>query len=228
MKKIVLYGKDLPKDCTAGLTARAEKGICLPASPLLSEPVNTHPDTLLYADGELLFCGRKYLKENAALFECAGITPIEADDPKSPYPDEVKLNAFTLNGVLIGRLDVLDAGLRNSCKKAINVKQGYARCLTAKVAENAYISSDRGIAEAVKKVGGDCLLISHGHIRLRGHDYGFIGGASVLCGNELLFFGDVTRHPDFDAMREYAAKYGTALVSLSNEDLTDCGGAIYV
>lgn len=231
MKKVAVYGKYMPKKCVDALSKYAERTICIPASAYLDEPVNNHPDTLFFADGGVFLCGREYYRANTGFFREIGIIPEFTDDPAKPYPHEVKLNAFTMctgaSKILIGKLSALANELISAYDRAIDVRQGYARCLTAKVAENAFITSDRGIFNAVTAAGGNCLEISPGYITLSGFEYGFIGGASCLCDSELLFFGDITRHPDYAAMREFASKFGTVLVSLSDEKLTDAGGALF-
>ena len=56
------------------------------------------------------------------------------------------------------------------------VKQGYAKCSTVLVNEQACITADTSIAAAVKQCGLDVLQIRPGFVELPGYPYGFLGG----------------------------------------------------
>ena len=115
------------------------------------------------------------------------------------YPENVRLNCLYLNGCLYGKLSAADTTVLDYCQnngiKTVNVNQGYARCSTLIVAQNAAITADKSIEKALKSNGAEALLISEGNIRLEGFDHGFIGGASFTDENTVYFFGNVK--PDF-------------------------------
>jgi len=76
--------------------------------------------------------------------------------------------------------------------------------------------------------GIDCILVSKDDIYLPGYDCGFIGGASVVLDDKVCFFGDVKKHRDYEKMLEFVRKYDKDVISLSDEKLTDIGGAVVV
>lgn len=43
---------------------------------------------------------------------------------------------------------------------------------------------------------------------LEGQPYGFLGGASGKVGNTIIFNGDITRHSDYEAIREFIESRG--------------------
>lgn len=113
-----------------------------------------------------------------------GIYPKETErEPGNVYPADVLCNAFVWNKFFFGNLPALDGRLRRASKqlsyKEIFVRQGYAACSVALVNEKAAITSDRGIAKALRQFGADVLEIQPGHIELPGYSTGFIGGC---CG----------------------------------------------
>ncbi len=60
-------------------------------------------------------------------------------------------------------------------------------------------------------------------------NYGFIGGCSGLLSkneNEIGFLGDIEKHPNFEEIRDFLAKRGKKVVSLSNKKLIDLGSII--
>ena len=112
--------------------------------------------------------------------------------------------------------------------KVLNVPQGYSKCSCAILADGAIITADRGIASVTLKNGIDTLLISEGHVDLPGYSYGFIGGATGLCGDTLYFCGDIKTHPDHDVVVSFALKHKTKCVSLGHERLYDVGSLIFI
>lgn len=147
------------------------------------------------------------------------------------YPENVLLNCLYLGNKLYGRLDAVDPVVPEYCAEhgieTVNVKQGYARCSTLVINENAAVTADKSIEKALKNNGVKVLLISPGHIRLEGFNYGFIGGAGFSDNGKTFFFGDITKHPDFNKIKAFCDDYNSKLEILCNtEPLTDIGGVV--
>ena len=118
--------------------------------------------------------------------------------------------------------------LRQSDIKVAPVKQGYAKCSTCILNQEAIITADISIHEKAIEMGLDSLLIPPQlSIRLNGYNYGFIGGSSGLISkSELAFLGDFQTLESAEIMDEFMAKYGITPVSLSHENIVDMGGII--
>ena len=147
------------------------------------------------------------------------------------YPENVLLNCLFLNETLYGRLDSVDDTVLEHCRKSgiktVNVNQGYARCYSLQIADNAVITADKSIEKALKNNGAEVLLISPGHIKLKGFEYGFIGGAGFYDDNTVYFFGNIKKHPDHKKIREFVKRYNTDIEILCQDvPLTDIGGAV--
>jgi len=109
----------------------------------------------------------------------------------------------------------------------IDVKQGYSKCSICVVDENSVITADQGIAKKIsKEKGPDCLLISPGHIILERHEYGFIGGSCGLIGNEIVFNGDISLHPDFKRISNYIKSRGLSLKWFPGREPEDIGSLL--
>ncbi len=106
------------------------------------------------------------------------------------------------------------------------IKQGYAKCSTAIVSEEAIITADVQIHRKAVAAGLDALLIRpQKTIILEGYDYGFIGGCSGLISDkEIAFFGDINTLEDGDAICEFCKKHGKKVISLAKGNLVDLGG----
>lgn len=148
------------------------------------------------------------------------------------YPKDTILNFLMIGNFIIGNIKNADESLTKKIKEKsltpINVKQGYARCSSIAVNENALITDDKSIAKAATKHGIDTLLIQKGDVKLKGHNYGFIGGASCKLNDKILFFGDITKHKDYDLIASFFKKHKVKFDYISDLHLTDIGSAIVI
>lgn len=168
-----------------------------------------------------------YLKEYA---ERLSLVPILCEFIDGKYPANVALNAVLLGDKIICREDALSVEVKKYCYEKnieiLNVKQGYAKCSTLVLNDNAIITADVNIHKAAVRSFVDSLLIRPGYINLDGADYGFIGGSSMVIGDTVVFFGDVNTHPDCSLILDFLYKHNMNHVSLFDGELVDIGGAV--
>ena len=151
--------------------------------------------------------------------------------PSRDYPNNVLLNCLFLGNRLYGKLSAIDETVLEYCKdnqiEMINVNQGYTRCSTLVVNDNAVITADASIEKAMKKCGVEVLRISVAQIKLYGFDYGFIGGCSAKIGNTIFFFGNIKVHSDYEKIKTFITNHNSILEILCRYiPLTDIGGAV--
>lgn len=109
----------------------------------------------------------------------------------------------------------------------INVRQGYSKCSVCIVDDNSIITSDSGIARALRTAGISTLEITPGYIYLKGYSYGFIGGSAFkISNNQLAFTGSLKFHPDCCRIERYLESKNIEPVYLNNEPIFDVGSAI--
>lgn len=108
----------------------------------------------------------------------------------------------------------------------VNVMQGYAKCSIVVVDENSIITYDDGITKACRTAGMDVLHVHAGNVLLPGYSTGFIGGCSGRLGNELVFNGDLSAHPDFYAIQSFIESRNLSCTWFSDYPLTDIGSII--
>ncbi len=149
----------------------------------------------------------------------------------SPYPRDCGLNC-----VFIGDKVILNK--KSACKevyeyvvnnnnKIIYVNQGYTKCSVSLINDKALITDDESIYEACYYNEIDSILISKGSIKLKGFDYGFIGGCTGLIDkNKILFNGDINYHKDCNKILDFLDKYKIEPVIIENEPLSDIGSII--
>lgn len=137
----------------------------------------------------------------------------------------------------------------------VDVPQGYTRCCCLPVDDTSFITSDQGIAKALKAADADVLVIEKGHILLPGFDYGFIGGcaghvwadqpadddpspdlphaeaadtgiSSKKKHRAIVFNGDLSAHPSFDAIETFIQDRNIDIVFFREYPLTDIGSIL--
>ncbi|MBE6577041.1 MAG: ATP-binding cassette domain-containing protein [Ruminococcaceae bacterium] len=218
------------------LHSYADKVISLPPLSSLPTPVASHPDMLLFSYAKNIFTWQSYAKEQAEIFselEGAGYKVVTIDEiPSDKYPYDVPLNCAVVGEYLIANTKTMSKKAKsfaeNAHLKIIHTNQGYAKCSTCVVSDNAIITSDTSIHALAKKNGISSLLVSSDGVRLDGYDKGFIGGASGSDGQNVFFCGDLTKHPDGKRIVAFCEQHGKKAVSLSREPLYDYGTVIFL
>ena len=184
------------------------------SAPHTYEPVCSHPDMYMCKIG---FRRMFYGNPNALGYN---------------YPDNAKFNAVCMGKYFIHNLDVTAPELlekaRHLGKQLVNVPQGYTKCNMAVLHESAAITSDHGIAKSLENTDIDLLVISPGHVLLKNHPYGFLGGSSGVVGNEIIFHGNLSAHPDFNAIMDFMVKYNCKFKYFEEFELEDIGSIIEV
>ncbi|MCH5171114.1 MAG: hypothetical protein J1F24_07490 [Oscillospiraceae bacterium] len=196
-------------------------------SPNLDPFCANHSDILVYHLGN----GRFIVDETAVnAFESDNVIGIV--NVCSPYPNDCMLNAADIGDYIICNSKITHKSILKSAeeqnKQIINVNQGYAKCSVCIVKRNTVITDDMSIyQECEKKDGISVLLVSKGSVVLHGQNYGFLGGASGLIGENKLFFnGDLTYHKDFLAIMQFLSYHNVKYTDIKNKPLTDVGSII--
>lgn len=212
-----------------GVKALGHRVIASDTIEALPLPEQKHADMQVLPINNEVFILRECTKLRNKLRKSPIITQIPIG---GKYPENILLNFLYLKGCLFGNKRHIDISLREYCVNnninIVNVNQGYCRCSTLVVSENAVITADISIENALKSKGAEVLKISPGHIALEGFDYGFIGGAAgAVDGNTIVFFGNVKNHPDFDLIDAFCKKHGKNITVIGESlELTDIGGIV--
>ncbi len=230
--KIAIVDSRIPRDAECALSVYADKIVKLPPCSRLQAPVSAHPDMLVFITDRQIITGKRYFEENRAIFHelsllCGRETVVAGTELALNYPSDVKFNGFTAGGRIFGLASALSETVLAWAKKAsipvVNIRQGYAKCSTCVVTENAVITEDASIERAMLENGIDVLRVTSGQVALDGYDCGFIGGASGADSENVYFCGDVSQHPDFDEIESFCRCHGKNCVSLGMGRLYDIG-----
>ncbi len=211
--------------------AFGEGRIILPSFPChsLPEPTNGHPDmTIFPLLGGYAICAPEVCSAYQPVLAPFGITLMEGKTTlNSDYPGDVAYNVLKADGCAFARWDSTDpeiAGLLDECGiSRHNIHQGYARCSTV-LFGHCMITADPSVKNEGEAAGFEVLSVSGGHVELPGYEYGFLGGASgILDGNTVAFIGDLSFHPDGDAIRQFIQNHGFSVAEIPGKPLRDIG-----
>lgn len=148
------------------------------------------------------------------------------------YPYDVYYNAAVFGKFAVHNFQFTDSVLRECINKKflfeINTKQGYSKCSICIISDNAIITEDENIFKAVSEYNIDVLKISKGSVKLKGLNYGFLGGATGLFKNTLFINGELKYHKDGNIIKEFCKKHNTDIIELKKGDITDIGSILFI
>lgn len=159
------------------------------------------------------------------------VTLLQSSCDISPeYPFNIYYNHIIIGNLLIGKKDYIDTTVYDYCQKndfkVISTKQGYTKCSTAIVTENAIITSDNSIYNSCKSYV-DVLKIEAGCISLYGYNYGFIGGCCGKLNSDILAFtGKISQHKNYNNIKAFLHNHKVNILELTNKPLVDIGSII--
>lgn len=186
------------------------------SSNIVDKGISNHPDIFL--------CRMGYHKTDPIFFA-------QKNDLDYYYPGDVAFNAACTGKYFIHNTKLTNPQLLQEAKamgmEIIHVRQGYTKCSIVVVDETSIITYDKGIAAACSAYPElDVCLVRPGFVRLDGYDTGFIGGASGRIGNEIIFNGNLSAHPDFEKIVEFIESKGLFVKYFEQYELTDIGSIL--
>ena len=229
--RALIVGERYRETTGAALEALGFYVIYMPDNPNVDSRLAGHADLSVLRTGERELFLAPYLKktEFEASVRDIGYNVIYPEITQGKeYPLDADFNiVFLGNTMLCGRKNRLAEQISiNRGLEKIAISQGYAKCSTCIVSENALVTADSTIENAALALGYDVLKIHPGFFRLPGFDYGFIGGSSFLLDGKLYFTGSINSHADEDAILSFLTRHNTAPVFLSSERAEDIGTII--
>lgn len=196
--------------------------------------VKNHPDIyFLHFDYNMLYhgCNICSIKGDLSEFNNQKAELLINCEQEVLYKKEVILNSVIIGNDLICNTalihPIVHAQAVKQNKRILNVKQGYTKCNICIVDNKSIITEDVGIYKTLIKYGYDVLLLKTHSVKLPGHEYGFIGGASgKISADKIAFYGNIEKHPEYDLICRFLKRKGVEAISLSEEQLVDYGSLL--
>ena len=197
------------------------------------------PSMRLHADLQILYIGNNLFISCPECFDYykEKLTPLGAEvvcgasSVKGTYPYDAAYNICVAGKTAFCNTKTADetalSHLQDNGFSIVHVNQGYTKCSTAVVSENAVITADTGIYKAACGAGFDALLIESGGVTLKGFSYGFFGGC---CGktskNKLFINGSIKNHPSADKILSFLEKQDVEIIEGGALPPADIGSLI--
>ena len=149
------------------------------------------------------------------------------------YPSDCRLNAVRIGNKLICNNKSVSASIINRAQSdgltIIEVRQGYTKCSICVTDNNSFITDDESIYKSAGKYFDDILFISKGSVKLKGTNYGFIGGCTGKTDkNKIAFNGRIESHSDHNKIIDFLQKHNLIPVELLDTELYDIGSILPV
>ncbi len=199
----------------------------LPSSKI-SDGTASHADLHLLHLGENVLWTSFEQSDKLDLLKTYGFNVRMLKEPLGgEYPFDVPLNAAVIGDVVFQNPKTICKEINFANKKVVPIRQGYSKCSVCAVGENAVITDDTGIYSAALKNGIDALLVEKGDVKLRGRDYGFIGGCcGMINRTTMVFNGRLDSHRNAKEIKAFLKERGIDCLSFGEYPLTDIGGII--
>ena len=194
---------------------------------MVSKKIGYHPDIQCAVIDNVFFTSPYYHNYYKKFTDKIYVSENELT---SPYPFDALFNFLKIGNVIFGNKNCLDKNILEYISKNniefCHVNQGYTNCSSLPVSDNAVITSDLGMKKAFENYGFDILLVDNSKIKLDNFKNGFIGGAGCNTKDEIIFFGNIKDHSEYDRIAFFLDKHKKSYRDFSFP-LEDFGSAVF-
>ena len=206
------------------------------------DSISSHPDIFFFQKDDALIYAPNAPKRIIKELKKRKIKLIEGKkEVGKKYPETVPYNAVGIGNLLIHNLKHTDETILSSYENHINVNQGYTRCNLLALNENAFITSDVGIFNAVNRqqttdnslypheslVGTSILYIDPKQIKLEGQKNGFFPGCCGVWKNNFIVCGSTKNLKEKAELDKFLKDNNFNLIELYDGDLVDMGSVFF-
>ena len=208
--------------------------------------ISSHPDIFFFQKDDALIYAPNAPKRIIKELKKRKIKLIEGKkEVGKKYPETVPYNAVGIGNLLIHNLNHTDETILSSYENHINVNQGYTRCNLLALNENAFITSDVGIFNAVNSqqstvnslypheshvetyVRTSILYIDPKQIKLEGQKNGFFPGCCGVWKNNLIVCGSTKNLKEKTELDKFLKENNFNLIELYDGELIDVGSIFF-
>ncbi|MGN1098268.1 MAG: DUF6873 family GME fold protein [Clostridia bacterium] len=203
-----------------------------PELKTLPEPLRRHADLgMCPIGGNEIVCPPDSYGYYSEILSPYGFSVIRADAPLGgSYPADTAYNVVVAGNYALLNPKVCDRTLLRLLENRFDIlpiKQGYAKCSVAPVAENALITADAGIYKVAEKKGLDALLISNSGVVLPPYSNGFFGGACGMTDRRILAVNGSLKYMESGSeIIKFLEKYGVRVLEINSYPPFDTGSLI--
>ncbi len=200
------------------------KGITYPA-------ISGHPDVFFCITNNLLIIAPNTPAKFKRLLTNNKLSYVEGHgNVGNSYPETAKYNAVVTENFLIHNLKITDKAIKEACddKISIHVSQAYTRCNLVSLRDNSFITSDKGIYEALSSAKLNVLYVNPQETLLPGFKHGFFGGTCGVYHNQIFIIGSLNKFHDGKKVEAFLKKLDYQIIELNSGQLFDGGSLIFI
>lgn len=242
---IIIADSRMPEDAKKNLKKLGNVLFINPTSVTYNS-ISSHPDIFFFQKDDALIYAPNAPKRIIKELKKRKIKLIEGKkEVGKKYPETVPYNAVGIGNLLIHKLKHTDETILSSYENHINVNQGYTRCNLLALNENAFITSDVGIFNAVNSqqttdnslYPRESLVETYGRtsvlyidpkqIKLEGQKNGFFPGCCGVWKNNLIVCGSTKNLKEKAELDKFLKDNNFNLIELYDGDLIDVGSIFF-
>lgn len=226
---LILADARFPERVKKGLRQYGEV-VPFASKGIVYEAISGHPDIFFCKTPSDLVAAPNTPPEMLKKIHDAGIKTVEGEFPVgATYPDSARYNAFAGSGCLVHRKGLTDRRITETTQglTSIFVGQGYTRCNLTE-AGGLFITSDRGIENALQKEGKEIFYIDPSVVKLPGQKHGFFGGCTGFYKNIFFMAGSARHFSKGAALVEMLTARGVEVCELYDGPLWDGGSILFL
>jgi hypothetical protein len=227
MNRIAIISPDASGEVLKNLRALDLEPVAIPKTGLVVDQISGHPDIQVFIHENRAFCHPDISLSFAANIETHAEVIICGTRLSKKYPADIPYNIACAGPHAFHHRSGIDPTIGEylTSRKIAGapVGQGYAKCSTLIVNPGSIVTSDVSIHRAAVSRGVESLLLASGHIDLPGYAFGFIGGATGVIDDLVLFTGSMSHHPDYDKIAAFIEGHEKKIVPLGSGRAVDLG-----
>lgn len=227
---IIIADNKIPVKAKETLSKYGEL-ILLKTDSIVYDAISGHPDIFFCQVGEKLIVAPNLPESFKEELKKHSLTFIEGDKPVgADYPTSASYNAVITKNYLIHNLKYTDKAILDASQnlKKINVNQAYTRCNLLALADDKFITSDRGIEKTLRNKGLEIIYVSPKGIILPGFEHGFFGGVCGVCQKMIFITGSLAKYPEGDKVKSFLTNLNYIVIELYDGHLFDGGSLVFV
>lgn len=203
------------------------------AEGIVEETLHGHPDLFLAQINESFVLAPNSPKYVVEYFKSHTI-PYQFGEKTVgfSYPEIARYNISANQKYILCNSSICDSHILKLSEnlKIISVKQGFCRCSTLILNSDIFITSDKGIAQALEKQKLKVHLFSDENILLSGYKHGLLGGCLGIDeeNRRIIVSGSLDTLLEGKQLRLLFQNSAYDLLELGNTVLHDVGGFFFI
>jgi len=228
---LAIIDKRSSKEAKENLSKYVDDILFFESKGITYNSISGHPDIFIFQENNKLIIAPNAPEQLFNFLEKYKINfQIGNSKVDETFKNSVKYNCVSSNNFLFHKKGLTeDLILKNNTDKTfINLPQAYTRCSMLYLKDDFFISSDIGIKKVLDQNNLQNFYFSPEDIKIIEHKNGFFGGTCGVFDNKIFFNGNINKHKDGVALRNFLEDLNFEIICLHDDYLYDGGGIFFI